>query len=290
MHPEDRARGEELHGVVAGSHRVHAVFEDFRESELVGDGLTIHGIGIPGERARPHWRCGSAPAGGLETLAVARQRPEMGQQEVAEHHRLGALKVCVPGDERVGGRFGAREHGGPKPVEPRDERGDRGSQVEAEFGLREIVTAPPGGQLPGQLADRVEEQPLDRRVDVLVVEGRRRVGGEHVGHPVESLEHPLKLARLQNPRPGQGARIGLVDADLLRMQPPVEVDGSPQPVERVRRRRGEPPAPELHDSSPGASTPERCRMRSGRPKRRMNPSASDCRYTSSAPKVAKSSR
>ena len=157
-----------------------------------------------------------------------------------------------------------REHGGPKPVEPLDQRGDRASQVEAELGLREIVTAPPGGQLPSQLADLVAEQPLDRGVDVLVVEGRRRVGGEHVGHPVESLEHPLKLARLQNPRPGQRARIGLVDADLLRMQPPVEVDGSPQPVERVRRRRGEPPAPELHDSSPGASTPERCRIALGK--------------------------
>ena len=163
-------------------------------------------------------------------------------------------------------------------------------QVEPEFRLREIVPAPPGRELPRQLADLVEEQPLDRRVDVLVVEGRRRIGAEHRGDPVESREQPLEFAGIEHPRSLQGAGVGLVDADLLRVQPAVEVDGLPQPVERVGRRRGEPPAPELHDSSPGESAPDRRRMRSGRPKRRMKPSASDCRYTSSAPKVAKSSR
>ena len=95
MHAEDGAGGEELHGVVAGSHRVHAVFEDLREPELVRDGLTVHGVGIPGERTGAHRRGRRPSAGGFETLAVARQRPEVGQQQMAEDDRLGALEMRV---------------------------------------------------------------------------------------------------------------------------------------------------------------------------------------------------
>ena len=214
----------------------------------------------------------------------------MGQQQVSEDHRLGALEMRVSRDQDVRRLLGPGEQGGPEPVQRLDERRGRARQVDPELRLGEIVPAPSGRELPGQLADLVEEQPLDRGVDVLVGEGRRGIGAEHRGHPVESGEHPLEFAGIQHPRPRQGAGVGLVDADLLGVQAAVEVDGLPQPVERVGRRRGEPPAPELHDSSSGASAPERRRMRSGRPKRRMKPSASDWRYTSSAPKVAKSSR
>ena len=54
MHPENGARGEELHRVVAGSHRVHAVVEDPFEAELIGDGLAIHGVRVSSERAGAH--------------------------------------------------------------------------------------------------------------------------------------------------------------------------------------------------------------------------------------------
>ena len=290
VHPEDRARGEELHRVVAGSHRVHAVVEDFRESELAGDRLAVHRVGVPGERAGAHRRRGRPPAGGPETPAVARQSPEVRQQQVAEDHRLGALQVGVSRDQGVRRLLGPDEQRAPEPVERLDQRRRCARQVEPELRLGEIVPTPSGREFPGQLADLIAEQPLDRGVDVLVVEGRRRIGAEHGRHPVESREHPLEFAGIQHPRSPQSAGVGLVDADLLRVQPAVEVDGLPQPVERAGRRRGEPAAPELHDSSFGASAPDRRRMRSGRPKRRMNPSASDCRYTSSAPKVAKSSR
>ena len=290
VHPQDGPGGEELHRVVPRPHRVHAVLEHLGEAEFGGDGLAIHRIGVSGERSRPHRRSGGPPAGGFEPLPVARQGPEMGKQEVAEHHRLGALEVRVPRDQCVPARLGPGEEHAPQPVERLRQPGGRAREIEPEFGLGEIVAAPSGRQLAGQLADLVEEHPLDRGVDVLVVEGRRRIGGERGADPVEPGEHPVEFAGIQHPRPGQGAGIGLVDADLFRVEPPVEVHRLPQPVEGIGGRRGEPPAPELHDSPSGASAPDSRRIRSGRPKRRMKPSASACRYTSSAPKVAKSSR
>ena len=210
---------------------------------------------------------------------------------MAEHHRLGALEVRVPRDERVRGLFGPGEHGGPEAIERFDQRGSRRSPgaTGIRSGRGRCGSSQWGVSGPARRSRRRGDAPprcgcphrrgvgADRR-RALRPPGRVRRASGRV------------LRRTQHPGLRQRAGVGLVDADLLRVQPPVEVDGLPQAVERVRGRRGESPAPELHDSSAGESAPERRRMRSGRPKRRMKPSASACRYTSSAPKVAKSSR
>ena len=84
---------------------------------------------------------------------------------MAERHGLPALKVRVARHQRVGLRLGERERDERERVDLLARLGARVPHVEAERGGHLVVARTPGVDLPPNGA----EQPLDRRVDVLVV-------------------------------------------------------------------------------------------------------------------------
>ena len=168
---EDGAGGGRLLEVVAGRHRVHGVFHQLREAEQVGRQLPVDGVGGAGEGAGPE----GAPVDPLERpgepLPVAGQGPGVGQQVVAEEHRLAALEVGVAGHQGAPVGLDPVEQPGDQPGRRQVDLAQPPSQPEADVG-RDLVVAGSGGvQAAPRLPDQLHQPGLHRHVDVLV-EGR----------------------------------------------------------------------------------------------------------------------
>ena len=114
----------------------------------------------------------------VESRAVALEHLDPGEEVVAEGHGLAALEVRVPGHQRLGLGLGERQRDERERVDLLARLVACVDHVAPEGGRDLVVARASGVDLPADVA----EQPLDRRMDVLVlVEDPGRVvrdGGE----------------------------------------------------------------------------------------------------------------
>ena len=151
---------------------------------------------------------------------------------MAEVDRLGALQVRVAGQRPVEVLLRAREHDAHQLRDRRARDGGALAREHREVGHDLVVARAGGVELAADRPGELGQAPLDRHVDVLVVRVERKA-------PVAQLELDGVEAGQQRvailggddlPR-GQHARVRARLRDVLRPQPPVEVDRRVQALE-----------------------------------------------------------
>jgi hypothetical protein len=230
---------------VAAGDRVEAVGAGALEPEVGGHGRPVHGKADPRQRPRAERALAGRREHVTKAGAVAAEHPDVGQEVVGQAHRLGALAVRVPGQERVDVDLRlAQQRLGEPAQQPALGRRPL-AQVQQDVGDHLVVAAAGGVQAPAGVADELGQSPLDRCVDVLVglAEGEvaaaqlvldaRETRGDGVG--VVAGDDPLRRQH-----PGVGAR----GREVLGPQAAVELEGGVQAIEGLGRLRPEAPAPE----------------------------------------------
>jgi hypothetical protein len=174
-------------------------------------------------------------------------------------------------------------------VEQRDlDRGDGGHQlaggrteVEPEVGGHLVVAGTAGAQLAAQGAQPLDQPALERRVHVLVCRGRQEGPVGHVGgQAVERAQQRGELTVVEQPGPTQHPGVRARAGEVVRREPPVEVDRAGQGGQRLGGTTREAAAPEPHGfravAHPSALRSSRfAAILLGSPHRSMKPLASD---------------
>ena len=109
-----------------------------------------------------------APAIG-KPAAVAPEHLDIGQQVMAEGHRLGDLQMRVAGHHCVGFRLGPIDQRLLQVAHREVEAVDRAAHPQPEIGRDLVVARARGMQAPRRRADQLGEPRLDVHVDVFVV-------------------------------------------------------------------------------------------------------------------------
>ena len=154
-----------------------------------------------------------------------------------------------------------------------------------------VVAAPPGAQPAADLgADLLQQQPLQRAVDVLVGRVRAAARRRRTARPSTSSPRCSSAwsPSVSSPARVQRVGVGVGAGEVVGRQPPVEVGGAGQRLElrrRARRRTGRPTACPRWSPLLGRLI-SRCRTPSRRgraPRRSSSPSAAGLRAIRSAP-------
>ncbi|CAO0837738.1 hypothetical protein SMICM17S_04476 [Streptomyces microflavus] len=165
---------------------------------------------------------------------------------MGEEHRLGVLEVGPAGHRHV--RVGLRE-ADQGALEVGDQAADDPgvvAQVHPEEGGDLVVPRPAGPQLAAEVgAEALQQSALQRGVDVLVGDGSGEGAVRDIGFElVEAVLHPGQLVLGEQARLVEDAGVGAGAGDVVRREPPVEVDGGRQLGQRLGRSVGETRAPE----------------------------------------------
>ena len=236
VHRAGRGGGEVVEDEVAVGGAVDRVGADVLEAEVVGDRAAVDLPVDAGQGARAERHHRGAVEGELEAQDVAGEHPEVGEQVVAEVDRLGALQVGVAGHRPVAVALGQLEQAPHR----RPGQLDRPQRVRLHdhrhVGRDLVVARAAGVELAGQRADLLAEQPLDRHVDVLVgLLELEAVLPDPLAHAVEPAADPLQLILVEHADLAQRPRVRLRLVDVVRRQPPIELDRAIEaPEARVR--------------------------------------------------------
>ena len=196
--------------------------------------------------SRPSEDPASAPAPSGQTAArtsqsrsrldVPGQRLRVRQQLMPEQHRLSVLQVRHP--RRLGARVppclvdqGGLQLGDPACDQPRPV-----AQVQPQVGGHLVVAAAAGAQLPAERPEPLEQPALQRGVHILVG-GRRPEAAVPAGRVqvVEGGQHPVQFFIGQQAGPVQHPGVRARGEQVVRCQPPVELDAHREPGERFGR-------------------------------------------------------
>src|SRR5436309_16009277 len=101
MHHRCRRRRLNLHDEVAVRHSVDAVSTHSTEAQLARDKLPIKRIGHAGQCPGAQWQLVCTRAAVEEAARVAVEHLEVREEMMWEAHRLRALKMRVPGHNRI---------------------------------------------------------------------------------------------------------------------------------------------------------------------------------------------
>lgn len=172
----------------------------------------------------------------------------MGQDVVGEEDGLSVLEVrpARHGDVRVG--LGETDQ---RVLELGDQTADDPgvvAQVHPEERGDLVVAGPAGAQLAAEVrAQALQQSTLQRGVDVLVGDGAgERPVGDIGFELVEAGDHAGQLVLGEQARLVEDASVGAGAGDVVRREPPVEVDGGGQLRQRLGRTVGEAGAPEAY--------------------------------------------
>ena len=121
-----------------------------------------------GERGGAERAFVEAPAAIGEAAAVAPEHLDIGQQVVAERHRLGDLQMREAGHHGIGMRLGLVDQRRLQVAQRCVDAVDRVAHPQPEIGRDLVVARARGVQPPGRRPDQLGEPRLDVEVDVLV--------------------------------------------------------------------------------------------------------------------------
>ena len=225
MRRERRGSGEVVEREVAIGDGVDRVGRDAVEPERRGDLRAVGREVDARQRTRPERQDAARRDDRIEAISVSQQHPDVGQQVVAEVHRLRALQVRVAGHRPVEVALGARE----QHLDQRDDPAARllGGLTHEHHDIgRDLVVARAGRvKLAADTADERREAPLDRHVDVLIVGLEdEAAAAELLGDLVQPAGQLLRLAGVEHADRGEHRRVRARLLDVVAPQPPVEVD------------------------------------------------------------------
>ncbi len=200
----------------------------------------------PASAPEPYGRDGGALVPLAQPLGVPGEGLHMGEHVVGEEDGLGVLEVGPAGhrDVRVG--LGEADQ---RALEVGDQAAD-GAGVVAQVHPEErgdlVVPGPPGPELAAEVgAEALQQSALQGGVDVLVGDGAGEGAVGDVGFElVEPGEHPGQFVLGEQARLVEDAGVGAGAGDVVRREPPVEVDGGGQLGQCLGRSVGETRAPE----------------------------------------------
>ena len=170
MRHQERARRAELDGKVAVAHGIQRVAADFIETQFSGNRLTVDRVAGSGQRCRTQRQAIQAAAAVLEALEVPAGHLEIGEQVVAERHRLRDLEVREAGHRRVGVRLCHVEQAVLKGNDEFEDVVDGFPQPQTDVGCHLIIAAAARVQALTRVAHERGQAFFDIEVDVLVIE------------------------------------------------------------------------------------------------------------------------
>ena len=217
---------------VSVRNRVERVLRDRAEAELLRDehaaGVEVH----PGESARAERQLVGGGHAEVESLRVAPELPEPGQQVVGQVDRLGALHVGVAGQRPVEVALRQLDERGHQRVQQRARLEAVGAHEHRHVGGHLVVARAGGVEPAARRAGDLRQAPLDRHVDVLVViRDNEAVLLDLIAHGGEALLDLRQVLLLEDAGARQHARVGERLLDVVRRQPVVEGDRRVQRLE-----------------------------------------------------------
>ena len=155
---------------IAIGNRVERVGDHAGETELLGGEGAIERIGGTCQSgAAQRVEIGSF-LGGRQTLEVARELPEVGQEMMAQKHRLRVLQMGVSGQDGVEVFLGNLDERATQLKVGSHQLGGKLLRVQARVGDHLVVSAAARVQAGARVADALGQNLLDGHVNVFVVD------------------------------------------------------------------------------------------------------------------------
>ena len=167
MHGADGGGGEGFEDEIAVRDGVEAVGGGAVEAQGPGRHLAVDGVGRAGQRRRAERAFIEAFAGVEQAPGVAAEHFHIGQQMVAEGHRLGILQMGEAGQDGVGFFFRTPDQRHLQRAHLDDQRVDGVAHIELEIGGDLVVARAGGVQASRGIADLFAQAALDIHVNVL---------------------------------------------------------------------------------------------------------------------------
>ena len=170
MGHHQRRGSAEFDGKIAVGNGVERILADGFEAKFPRHGLAVDREGGAGQCGGAQRQPIDAAAAVGETLAVAAQHFEIGQQMVAEGHRLGHLQMREAGQGRVNMGFRRVEQRLLEIAQQAVDLVDGVAQPEPDVGGHLVVARATGVQALAGITDQGRETLFDVEVHILVVE------------------------------------------------------------------------------------------------------------------------
>ena len=212
----------------------------------VGGRLAVDREAGPGQRGGAQRTLPCPLVGGEQARHVALQHLDVGEEVVAERHRLRDLKVGEARHDGVGMLLGA---GDQHRLQADDRLGSfpaGAPHPQPEVG-RDLIVARTGGvEAPGGGADQLGQAAFDRHVDVLERKVARRAVAFELGlDGVEPGEDRRRIIGADDALVAQHGGVGARSGKILAPHPPVDRQRGVDRLHDLGRAGGEAAAPHL---------------------------------------------
>ena len=204
-----------------------------------------------------------------EALAIPGQRPEVGQQMVAQEHRLPSLQVRVAGKQRASVALDAVEQDSDQLTDLAVQLRQRALEPEAYAGRRLVVAGARGVELPPGVAELLGQPCFDRHVQIFV----SRVGAplprrQLAADPLETTHERFRFLLRDQAALAEHRRVGDRPVDLLLGHAQIDVERGGEAKHLLARRTAETAAQPAHSPSEMRLAPS---VRNRSTDRRMKP-------------------
>ena len=223
MFGDQRQREGELQHEIAVARHVEAVGRHGVEAQSPGHVLAVDRQARAGHGRGPQSEHVGVRAASGQPRPVALQFFAVGQPIVGGQHRLGTLQVRVGGQNAALVLVGPSHEGPLQGDHPRVDPVDGLADPQPQVGRNLVVAAAGGVQLAADVAQAIDQCPLDVHVDVFQLDAEREAA--LLNFLADFAERLLNLlAFVDSEQADFGQHLGMGDraGDVLRIKPAIE--------------------------------------------------------------------